>query len=336
MDLKLLLKRGALLAAANWPVVVIQFIAETTFQVLLAVPVIGAAVLVALLLGTDVADLLRGTIRDMFTTVAGALMSEPFALVAFITAFVVVLLGGSILMFVVKGGTVEVLLASNADAGAIEKQPLTLRMFQSTSRFTLDRFTAGCSRLHRPYVMLGIGLMVVYAISVAAYLAFVGYGYRFASGRALIIGWTLIAALAAGVLIGWITVINLVYLLLQVAVAVEGGTLGHAARAVARFARAEFRELAAVFLVVFGLVVVATLASALAWTGVGLIAFVPLVGLAVFPLQLAALAIRGLAFQYLGVTALGAYITLYAGHVSRRQGDTVAVPSGVAPASARA
>ena len=47
MHLKLLLKRGALLAAANWPVVLIQFAAQTTFQVLLAVPIVGAAVLVA-------------------------------------------------------------------------------------------------------------------------------------------------------------------------------------------------------------------------------------------------------------------------------------------------
>ncbi len=47
LDVKLLLKRGALLAAANWPTVAIQFIAETTFQVLLAVPIIGAAILVA-------------------------------------------------------------------------------------------------------------------------------------------------------------------------------------------------------------------------------------------------------------------------------------------------
>jgi hypothetical protein len=43
LDLKHLLKRGALLAAANWQTVVIQFVAETTFQVLLAVPIVGAA-----------------------------------------------------------------------------------------------------------------------------------------------------------------------------------------------------------------------------------------------------------------------------------------------------
>ena len=72
------------------------------------------------------------------------------------------------------------------------------------------------------------------------------------------------------------------------------------------------------FLVVVALVIAATLASALAWSGVGLIAFVPLVGLAVFPLQLAALMLRGLAFEYLGLTALGAYLTLYQGYASNR------------------
>ena len=42
------------------------------------------------------------------------------ALVAFMTAFSIVLLGGSMLMFLVKGGTVEVLLAAEAAAGPIE------------------------------------------------------------------------------------------------------------------------------------------------------------------------------------------------------------------------
>ena len=77
-------------------------------------------------------------------------MSEPFALVAFVTAFVVVLLGGSVLMFAVKGGTVDVLTAANADAGPIEQQPLTIDLLRHASRFTLTRFTDGCARLFRP------------------------------------------------------------------------------------------------------------------------------------------------------------------------------------------
>jgi len=117
---------------------------------------------------------------------------------------------------------------------------------------------------------------------------------------------------------GYLASDNGKYLLMQIAMAVEGVGVGRAARAVARFVRAEFRQLAGVFVIVFALVIAATVASALAWSGVGLIAFVPLVGLAVFPLQLAALLLRGLVFQYLGLTALGAYITLYAGYQLRQ------------------
>src|SRR4030081_1210438 len=120
LDLKHLLNRGALLVGANWQTVVIQFVAETTFQVLLAVPIIGAAILVAVLLGADLADLLQGSLRDIFTTIASTLLSEPVALVAFVTAFLLVLFGGSVLMFAVKGGTVEILIEANAAAGPIE------------------------------------------------------------------------------------------------------------------------------------------------------------------------------------------------------------------------
>jgi hypothetical protein len=317
LDLKLLLKRGALLAAANWPTVAIQFLAETTFQALLAVPLIGAAILVAVLMGADVAELLQGGPSQMFTTIASTLWSEPVALVAFMTAFVIVLFGGSVLLFLVKGGTVEVLLAANEAAGPIEREPLTLDTFRRASRFTLQRFTSGCGRLFHRYLVLGLLLMLVYALSIGACVAFVIYSYRVVGERFLIVGWT-IAALSGGLLVAWITLVNVLYLLLQIAMAHDGSGLAQACRAVARFVRAEFRDLAGVFLVVLVLVIAATLASALAWSGVGLIAFVPLVGLAVFPLQLAALLLRGLVFEYLGLTALGAYLTLYRSHAARR------------------
>jgi hypothetical protein len=318
LTLKLLLKRGALLAAANWQTIAIQFAAETTLQVLLAVPIVGAAILAAALVGGDLAELLRGSLREMFTTIAGTLMSEPVALIAFMIAFSIVLLGGSVLMFLVKGGTVEVLLAAESAAGPIELEPLTYETtIRPASRFTLDRFMDGCRRLFRRYLMLGIALMVVYGASGVAYLAFVVYGYRAAGGRFFIIGWTFIAALAAGVLVTWITVVNWVYLLVQIVVAADGVGVTAAAMTAARFVRAELRELAGIFGVIFVLVLAATLASALAWSGVGLIAFVPLVGLAVFPLQIAALLLRGLVFEYIGLTALAAYASLYHQYVAQ-------------------
>lgn len=322
MGLKLLLKRGALLAAANWPVVAIQFVAHTTFQVLLAVPIIGAAILVAVLLGADLGVLMQGSLRDIFTSIASTLWSEPIALVAFVSAFSVVLLGGSVLMFFVKGGTIDVLLAAHRIARPIEQEPLTFAALQSASTFSLERFIAGSRRLFPRFLVLGVGLTLMYAISVGGYLALVVYGYRVAGDRAFVIGWTFISALAAGLLVVWITFVNLLYLLLQIAMAVEDVALPQAGRAVARFVRLEFRELAGVFLVVLGLVIAATFASALAWSGVGLIAFIPVAGLAVFPLQFAALLLRALVYQYLGLSALGAYLTLYCDHLARRQEAT--------------
>jgi hypothetical protein len=282
------------------------------------VPIIGAAILVAVLLGGDLAELLQGSLREIFTTIASALMSEPIALIAFIAAFSVVLLGGSVLMFLVKGGTVDVLLAAHQAARPIEREPLTYASIHGAAAFTIAQFSHGCRRLFHRYLVLGLALIAIYGLSIGAYLAFVVYGYRAAGDRVFVIGWTLIAAFAAGFLIVWITLVNLLYLLLQIAMAIEDIPLGEACRAVTRFIRAEFRELAGVFLVVLGLVIAATFASALAWSGVGLIAFVPLVGLAVFPLQLVALLLRGLVFEYLGLTALGAYVTLYCGHVAHR------------------
>ncbi len=311
LNLKLLLKRGALLAAANWPAIAFQFVAETTFQVLLAVPIVSAAILVAVLVGADVGDLLRGGLRDIFTTVAGTLMSAPFALVSFMAAFGMVLIGGSILMFLVKGGTIDVLIAAHASAGPVEVHPLTIAGLRPAAQFTLARFTAGCARLFRPYLALGFALMLVYAASTGTYLAFVIYGDRAAGGFVLLIGWTFVAALATGILIVWITLVNFLYLLMQIAIAVDDVGMADAARAVVRFVRAEYRDIAGVFLVILALVVAATFVSFLAWTGVGLIAFVPLVGLAVFPLQIAALVIRGLAFEYIALASVGTYLTLY-------------------------
>jgi hypothetical protein len=59
------------------------------------------------------------------------------------------------------------------------------------------------------------------------------------------------------------------------------------------------------------LVTIATIASFLATAGLGLIAFVPFVGIAIVPLQLAAWLLRGIVFEFLGLSALGAYLMQY-------------------------
>jgi hypothetical protein len=311
LSLKLLLKRGALLAAANWQTVAIQFAAQTVFQALLAVPVVGAAILMAVLLGADLANLLDGGLQEIMGAIAAALTAEPVALGAFAASFAIALTGGSLFMFLVKGGTMHVLMLANDVAGDVERDAVTLESLRPAAAFTMERFQTGCSKLFRRYLALGVMLTFVYGLSVAGCFAFIVFGYRAVGGRDFVIGWAFLAAVSAVVLVLWITVVNLLYLLLQIAVAVEDVGIADACRAVARFVGAEFRDLGGVFLVVLALVVGATLASALAWSGVGLVAFIPLVGLAVFPMQILALVLRGLAFEYIGLTSVGAYLTLY-------------------------
>lgn len=277
--------------------------------------------MVAVLLGRDLAHLVRGTVREMFASVADALTAEPVAFLAFIVALGIVLIGGSVLMFLVKGGTMAVLVEANAHTGPVESEPVTYESLKAGARFTMQAFLDGCMRHVRPYLSLGLLLMLVYSLTAMCYLAFVFYGYRLAADHGLLIGWTFIAALSAVLLVLWITLINLVYLLMQMVIAAERIGVADAARVVWLFLRQRTRTLGGLFIVVLGIVVGATLVSALAWSGVGLIAFVPLVGLAVFPLQIVALVIRGLIFEYIGLTALGAYLTLYRRYALARESN---------------
>ena len=137
--LKTALKRGALLAAANWQLAIISFVAESSLKLLLAVPIVGGAFLVVLLLDTSLTDLLRGDVREIVTAIITALMTSPAALAAFVASSVLVLLGGSAVTFVVKGGTVALLAESERIAGPIEKPPLHLQALRRASVFASSR-----------------------------------------------------------------------------------------------------------------------------------------------------------------------------------------------------
>jgi hypothetical protein len=305
------LKRGALLAAANWQVVLAQFAAETTFKILLAIPLVGGALIVAVLLGADLQDLLAGGWRQLVASIVGALLSQPLALSAFLFAFLVVLVGGSAFMFLMKGGVVATMVASEAMTGAIEQPPLRLAAFWRASQFGIEFFVDACRRLFPRYLRLGFVLLGVYGVSGVLYVALLVSSYQVLGRTGLSVEWTALAALESTLLIAWITGVNLLYLLTQMIIAVDDRPIGGAIRQVGRFLRARPFEVTVVFGSVLALVVIATVASMVAATGLGLISFVPLVGLAVLPLQVAAWLLRGLVFQYLGLTALGAYLALY-------------------------
>jgi hypothetical protein len=309
--LKASLKRGAFIAAANWPLIAVQFIVEGTLKLLLAVPVVGGIFLVVLLLGADVEDVMAGDVKEIITSVVGALRANPAALAAWCASFLVVLLGASALTFIVKGGTVAILADAEAQAGPIERPPLRLAALRRANLTNIEPFLAGCRTFSRRYLKLGACLLVAYTVTAVVYLGFLVGGYALSGNSGVLLGWTFAAALASSALVVWITLVNFLYLLTQMAIAVENLAVREAMRRVAQFIRGSLREVAGIFGVVLLLVAITTIASILTTAGLGLIAVLPFVGLAMVPLQLAAWLLRGVIFEYLALTALGAYLTQY-------------------------
>lgn len=310
---KSLLKRGALVTAANWEVVVIQFVAESAFKALLVVPVVGAAFLLALQVGGGVVDLLDGGVQDTLGIAITGLRSNPGALVAYLAGLLIVVVGGSVLMFRIKGGTVGVLVEAEQGAPAVEQPPLTLARVRQAARFSLDRFGEGSDRFAQRFLRLGALLLVVYGLSGAAYLIAVLTAYGWTTDPM----WTVLGSMtAAGASLAfgaWLTVVNLLYLLLQVLVVAHDWPVRTAARALPALLVRQRPLIGGIFLVMLVLVVLATVASVLATAALGFIGFVPIVGLAVLPLQLLAWLARGLLFQFLGLAALGAYAAVIRG-----------------------
>ena len=302
--LKRTLKRGALVAAANWPVTLVQAVADGLFKILIGAPIAGGLFLVVLVVGAEPGALLSLGWRDLAATIVAALVSRPVVLVSFLASLGVSILGGSLFVFLVKGGTVGVLARAEREAGPIEQPPLHLHAVTGASRFTVEHFVDSARSLFPRFARLGLALMGVYAASAGLYVVMV-FGSR---GAAEGFGTT---ALVTAAFVAWITVVNLLYLLMQLVVAAEDCGVSAAATRVIAFLRRERRQVAAVFLVVLAMVVAATAASVLATFALGLIAFLPFLWLVVVPLQLAAWLLRALVFQYIGMASIGAYLTLY-------------------------
>ena len=307
--LKAAIKRGALIAAANWQVTLIQASADSLFKLLLAAPIIGGIFLVALAVGSEPSALISLEWRQMAATITSSLMSRPVVLSAFLLAVGVVAFGGSLFVFLVKAGTVATLVHSDREAGPLEEGPLRVSVVARASRFSVDGYLESAQALFPRYARLGFILMGVYLVSGLAFLLVV-------ARRDPAVGWSLTALFTAAFVV-WITIVNLLYLLVQIVVAADNCSVAAAARRVAAFLRRERRNVGMVFLLVLALIVTATGASLLATAALGLVAFVPFFGLAALPLQLLAWLLRGLVFQYLGLTSVGAYLKLYRAFADR-------------------
>jgi hypothetical protein len=305
-SLKFALKRGALVTAANWQVVLVQFVADTLFKTLLAVPIVGGLVLVALVVGGDPFEMLRLEPSQILSTMVGVLLAQPIALAAFLIALGLILSGGSVLMFAIKAGSVTVLLAGDRVAGPIEQPPLRMSSLKHANQSNVERFTTGVRALFARYLRLGIGLTIFYGLLAGTYIALV-FG---PPATAALAGPVAVTLASLGLILA-VTLVNFVYLLLQIVVAAEDCTVLEAVPHVARLLRRRTKAMSQVLAAILALMLMATGVSILATAALGLIAFVPFVGLAALPLQVFAWLVRGVVFQFVGLTGVATYVRLH-------------------------
>jgi len=321
------LKRGALVAFANWPVALIQAAADALFKVLIAAPLVGGIILTTLVIGADI-DERAADWRVLLTQVVSSLLQHRIVLIAFVLSVTIVVIGGSLFVFLIKSGTMGVLVRGERQGPAVENDPLQFKSLALVSSFSIELFVDSAWALFRRYAHLGFVLMAVYVLSAAAFMGVLlwetpvseSFGYT-----------TLVTAL----FVLWVTLVNLVYLLIQIVIAADDCSVASAARRVTVFVRQERQVLGGIFVVVLAMMALATAASVIAFTGLGLILLIPFVWLAAIPLQLAAFLLRALVFQYIDITSIAAYLGLYRAHSNRLAADGVsgvAVPAWPPPA----
>jgi hypothetical protein len=312
LRLRVALRRGALITAANWPLVAVEFVADSLYKAALGVPIVGGAVMVAALLGDDPGVLLSHGLRAAAGTLIASLTAAPVALAAFATALAVVAIGGAIIMFLVQAGSIAILVAGERrapvelNAGSIRAEPMRL-----ANQSHLELFLDGVGRFGRRMTVLGGWLVAAYVFVFASYFSGLLGTYRIAARAEWISAFPLAALLATSALVVIIAAVNLLYLLAQIIVVADDCTVRQAAKSLRRFLLHDARQVAGIFGMILSVVVLGTAASLVATAGLGLIAWVPFAGLMVLPLQAAAWLARGLVFQFIDLTALTAYLAQY-------------------------
>lgn len=301
------LKRGGLVAAANWPVVLIDFGIESLFKLAVSVPILGGALMVSALVGHGLSAVMAAGISPTADLVLGSLANAPVALFVFLAAVAVTAVGAEALMVVVKSGTLAVVVEADRVAGEIQSEPFDGDVLGRANQFGLEVVVAGARHFVRRSVVLAVVLGAVYCAVGLAYTGVITSSPR--SDWAL--AWPVVVLLATSVGIVSITAINLASDLLRVVMVTDDCSVRVAIRRLRRFMIEDARQVLGIFGVMAAVELVANAFSLLATAGLAPIAYLPVVGLIMVPLQAAVWLLRGILFQGLSLASLAAYQTQY-------------------------
>ena len=323
LPLRAALKRGAVLVAANWPIVIIDFAATSLYKLALSVPVLGGSVVVATFVGTDVGSMMGDGVRSTADLVVGSLATAPLALAAFLLALGLVAIGGEAVLFVIKSGTFSVIVTADRQSGDVHRMPVGAEALERASTYSLRATLDGAVRFGWRAVTLALWLGVGYAVVGSLYVAAVSTGIDPDSRWSWLPAWPLVVFLATGAGIVLIALVNLAYDLLRAIVVTDDCSVSSALTRLRRFVVTDARQVIGIFAVICGVQIVAALVSLLAAAGLAIVGYVPFVSLIFVPLQAAAWVLRGLLFEALALSALATYQTQY-----RRFSDVVYAAPG--------
>jgi hypothetical protein len=305
------LERGAVVVAVNWPVVLVDLAVESFYELALAVPIVGGAVMGAALMGADVGDMLRAGLPSTADVVIGSLAAAPEALVSFLAAVAVVAFGGEALMAIVKAGTLHVIVVAERRLAAGRGWRGGTASLAEGWAWSLRRVRDGIARFWRRMLALALALAVADFVVGVAYLATLGASSGLAADATWTAAWPLAVVAATSVGVVLVAAIKLTYDLLRVVILTDDCGVGDARRRLARFVMADARQVIGIFSVLGCVTVVATMLSVLAAAGLAVVAWMPFASVIVVPLQLAAWIVRGLIFEYFALSAVSAYQTQY-------------------------
>jgi hypothetical protein len=328
LPLRAALKHGAVVAMANWPLVLIHFALESFYRVALAIPILGGALMVAAVVGTEPGSVVGEGLQGTADLVIGALATTPAALTSFFVAIGLVGIGGQAIVFACRIGTLTVVVDSDRGADDLHALPVDGASIRRAASFSVARVYDGARHYGRRALTLALWLGGLYAVVGGIYLAAVVYGLSMAVRVNWISAWPLLVLVATAVGVVTIALVNLAYDLLQVIIVTDDCEVSTAASRLRAFVVEDSRQVIGIFAVMGGLVIVATTASLLAAAGLAVVAWVPFVSLILVPLQTAAWVGRGLVFQFMELSALAAYQTQY------RRFSSAARPEAAGPVPA--
>jgi hypothetical protein len=305
------LRRGALVTAANWQVVIIEMVLEALLKVAVAVPVVGGAFMVAVLLGADVRTLLDEGIRSMAELILSLLTNAPVALGSFVAAVALVGFGGSLIMFVVKAGTLAILVSAERIAPDVDRTPMRLDLLRRSSAYTVEGLLAAVRHFRTRAVVLAIWLGVAYVLVAVVYAAAIRSTFGLTDDPVWVSVWPIAVAVITSTGLVTVAAINLFYDLTRIVLVVEDCAVMTALVRLWRFLVADTRQVLGIFGLMGALGAAATAAALVATAGLALISWVPIVGLIVLPLQLVAWLVRGLIFQFMDLMTMVAYEAQY-------------------------